>query len=274
MLIAAVTLNGHRYLSGGMVKILVGSDSIAFEIHRELLCAHSKHFTKLLSKSEGQSNGSLQLPEDDANLFRLISHWIYAKDVDCLRLFTRNNEIRASIRLYVLAEKLQIETPMSSKTPLFAPPTAKDSFLGFIMKDMGLKNATLSCEDVAYIYDNTLASSPLRQFSIRMMGYIISKLKVPIESYRQLFQNNVNFSMDLCKRLLELAASPAESEDPRTLGLFGMLSPRLPITIRATPLPHSLDPYPIRIKATPLLPSSDPSPVMHLQRLHLRLSQR
>lgn len=206
-------LTDNRYLNGGVVKILVGPDQTEFNIHDELLRARSKYFASALSGQWRESDGIVELSEDDPKLFRLISHWLYTDTVDLTKLPAPVDGVRASLRLYVLADRLQMQVPARR----FATPLRPVSFLNVVERDMHDSRSILTCEDVDYIYENTLASSPLRQFAVHLSVYVIHKLGIFVEQYRESFENTPQFAIDLCKRMTN-RFTPLESiQDPRDL---------------------------------------------------------
>ena len=207
-----IILIGHRYLSGGIVKILVGPEAVQFDIHRQLLCARSAYFAKALSGPWKESKGTLKLPEDDADLFRFISHWLYTEDVDHTKLSSRIDGVRASLRLYVLADKLQVRAPIKR----FGVSSGV-SFLNVVEHDMRDSNTTLNCDEVDYIYENTLGSSPLRQFAVHLSAFAFYRLGTTIQVYRQSFENTPEFAMDLCKRMVNPFTPLERIKDPRGL---------------------------------------------------------
>lgn len=183
-----------------------------FDVHRELLCARSAYFSKGLSGPWKESSGIFKLPEDDVDLFRCILQWLYKEDLDHTKLPPPSDGIKASIRLYVLADKLQIR-----------PPTARfgiDScltFLNVVERQLRDTKSILTCDEVDFVYENTLASSPLRQFAVHLSVFSIHKLGVPIENYRQSFENTPDFAMDVCRRMMNPWTPLGGIRDPRGL---------------------------------------------------------
>lgn len=212
-----------RYLSGGIVKILVGPDAVKFDVHRELLCARSAYFSKALSEPWEESSGILKLPEGDVDLFRCILQWLYKENLDHTKLPPPLDGIKASIRLYVLADKLQIRPP-TARFGIYSCPT----FLNVVERQLRDTNLTLTCDEVDFIYENTLASSPLRQFAVHLSAFSFHKLGVLIEDYRQSFENTPDFAMDLCRRMMNPWTPLEGIRDPRSLpdaGLFDYYKP-------------------------------------------------
>lgn len=176
----------------------MGPEAAQFDAHRKLLCDRSPYFAAALSGPWTESQGTVSLPEDDPELFRLILQWIYTGALDNLQQPLRPNLVRASIRLYVLAGKLQMQP--RKVTNIFG--SNSDAFLNLIKRDMQHCRATLSADEVDYIFANTLESSILRRFAVRISAYALQNLSAPIQSYRQNFDNTPDFAMELCKRLL------------------------------------------------------------------------
>lgn len=191
---------------------------MGFDVHRELLCARSAYFSKALSGPWEESTGVLKLPEDEVDIFRCILQWLYKEDLDHTKLPPPSGGINASIRLYVLADKLQIRPP-TARFGIYSCPT----FLNVVERHLRDTKSTLTCDEVDFIYENTLASSPLRQFAVHLSAFSFHKLGVLIENYRQSFENTPDFAMDLCRRLMNPWTPLEGIRDPRGLpdaGLF------------------------------------------------------
>jgi hypothetical protein len=201
-----------RYLSGGVVKILVGPEAVEFDVHRVLLCARFTYFSKALSGPWQESSGSIKLPEDNADLFRFLLQWLYKEGLDHTKLPPPSDGIKASIRLYVLAHKLQVRPP-TARFGIYSCP----AFLNVVQRELRDSNSTLTCDEVDFIYENTLASSPLRQFAVHLSAYSFHKLGIQVENCRQSFENTPDFAMDLCRRMINPWTPLERIQDPRGL---------------------------------------------------------
>lgn len=183
---------------------------MGFDVHRELLCARSAYFSKALSGPWQESSGIIELPEDDADLFRFLLRWLYKEGLDHTKLPPPFDGIKSSIRLYVLADKLQIR-----------PPTALSgnhsclAFLEVVQHDLRDNKSIFTCDEVDFIYENTLALSPLRQFEIHLSAYSFHKLGIHPEDYRQRFEDTPEFALDLCKRMMSSWTPLEPIQDPR-----------------------------------------------------------
>jgi len=176
----------------------------------------SAHFSKALSGPWQESSGILKLPEDDADDFRFILQWLYKEDLDHTKLPPPSDGIKTSIRLYVLADKLQMR-PSTARFGIYSCPT----FLNVVERDLRDSKSTLTCNEVDFIYENTLTSSPIRQFAVHLGAYAFHKLGMLIEDYRQSFENTPDFAMDLCRRMMNPWTPLERIQDPRGLRKAG-----------------------------------------------------
>ena len=200
------------------MKILVGPEAVAFDVHYQLLRTRSTYFAKVLPDELGNSDGTFELPDDDPHLFGLVLHWLYKGSFYFQRLPPSVDGIRSSIRLHVLVDRLQLV----SSTSIFG-----DSFLSIIRRDMRESESMLNCDEIDYIYKNTSESSPLRQFAVNLTAFACYKFGIPIERYRQSLEKTPGFAMDFCKRTCSAFAPMDLIQDPRGVQattLFGSVS--------------------------------------------------
>ena len=200
------------------MKILVGPQPVAFDVHYQLLCTRSTYFAKLLPDGLKGLDGTFELPEDDPHLFGLVLHCLYKGSLYFQGLPSSVDGIRSSIRLHVLVDRLQL----SSSASIYG-----DSFLSIIRRDMQENNAMLNCDEIDYIYKNSSESSPLRQFAVNLTTFACYKSGIPIETYRQSLEKTTGFAMDFCKRTCCASAPMDFIQDPRGLpaaNLFGSVS--------------------------------------------------
>ena len=202
------------------MKILVGPQPVAFDVHYQLLCTRSTYFAKVLPEELKNPDGTFKLPEDDPHLFGLVLHWLYKGSFDSQQLPPSVDGIRSSIRLHVLVDRLQLSSSASVLT-------SGDSFLSIIRRDMRESKAMLNCDEIDYIYKNSSESSPLRQFAVNLTAFACYKFGIPIETYRESLEKTPGFAVDFCKRTCSAFAPMVLIQDPRTLpaaNLFGSIS--------------------------------------------------
>ncbi|KAI9815558.1 MAG: hypothetical protein M1827_002692 [Pycnora praestabilis] len=92
-----------------ILRVQVGPDKQAFEIHKEFVCSVSPFFTAACSDRWGaQGKNMLELPEEKPEIFELFVQWLYTRKLDDERHVFFLPEFSALVETYVLADKLGI----------------------------------------------------------------------------------------------------------------------------------------------------------------------
>ncbi|KAI9879186.1 MAG: hypothetical protein M1830_009261, partial [Pleopsidium flavum] len=69
-----------RFLYRTVVKVLVGSEEKAFDLHKELLCSTSKFFAAAFGGRFKEAEvGVIKLPEQKVETFEYFVHWLYRR---------------------------------------------------------------------------------------------------------------------------------------------------------------------------------------------------
>lgn len=137
------------------VLVEVGPKKQKFTIHKGLLCAYSSYFKAALQGGFKEADEqTITLPEDDAKVFEHFQLWIYTGAFMEAQETKKEEKWDIIISLYLFAEargipelqNLAIDTYMYNVAALKQVPTRK----------------------FRQIYDNTMASSPLRRLTTRL----------------------------------------------------------------------------------------------------------
>ena len=175
----------------------MGLDEENFMAHKDLICSKSPFFSAACNGNfiEGKE-GLVRLPEDQPPIFDLFLQWLYTGDVP-VTSSDAYLDWSESAALYVLAEKLQISE-------------LKNAVIDqWICKNKATDEYPIGI--VAYVYTNTLDSSPLRRLVVEMVACVIT-------SEPLLLRNNEllpEFLLDLSVALIKL-----RSHDARDKALF------------------------------------------------------
>lgn len=150
-------------LSGGIIQVIVGSDSlVTLYVHENVICASSDFFKAAMSSDWKESRErSIELRDDEPDAFQIYQHWLY-----CGTIPTRNGDadMKSNIeylelaKAYVLGDKL------------------RDGNFKDVIIDAALHKSSSVISDGAYlfpgedvvrcIYDNTPKSCEARHFLV------------------------------------------------------------------------------------------------------------
>ncbi|KAJ5507469.1 hypothetical protein N7527_009612 [Penicillium freii] len=106
---------GVNNFQGPIVTITVGPSKEHFYVHKSLICTSSLFFNRAMSGSwKGSEVQTLNLPEDDPNIFALYSHWLYVGQIPVIVQSGTKEEIANDnfkeyytlVKAYVLGDKL------------------------------------------------------------------------------------------------------------------------------------------------------------------------
>ncbi|MCJ1348330.1 hypothetical protein MMC31_006561 [Peltigera leucophlebia] len=150
-------------LSGGVIRVVVGSDPlVTLHVHENVICASSDFF-KAAMRSEWKESKerSIEFKDDDPETFEIYLHWLY-----CGTVPTRDDEEEPTSdveylqlgKAYVLGDKLQ-------------DGTFKDVIIDVMMNKRGSRASDGGQyfpgeQVVRYIYDNTPKSSKARDLLV------------------------------------------------------------------------------------------------------------
>ncbi|KAI8941661.1 hypothetical protein NX059_002873 [Plenodomus lindquistii] len=201
-----------RLLSGPMVDVYVGPAKRHWSLHRNLLCHHSELLEDELHGSDrgGDQAAKLELPEHDPAGFELLVKWLYQgrlDDVSDLADANQKYEYAVSChKLYLLCDRFDM---MQLKN------VAMDQYR------KGLHEAELvpDADEIDDIYRNSPKASPFRHLMTRIAARQIMDpgSDRDVETYRQCFENNPDFAVDLVKAI-RLGTGGVLFDDPTEQG--------------------------------------------------------
>ncbi|KAJ5685374.1 hypothetical protein N7536_007993 [Penicillium majusculum] len=107
--------DNSKKIQGPTLTIIVGASKEPFQVHESIICTSSLFFKKAMSGSRKESKEhTLELPEDDPQVFALYSHWLYFSTIPVVvervakKKLPENSarEYNDLIKAYLLGDKL------------------------------------------------------------------------------------------------------------------------------------------------------------------------
>ncbi|CAG8899964.1 unnamed protein product [Penicillium egyptiacum] len=97
-----------KKIQGPTMTITVGASKEPFHVHEAVICTSSLFFKKAMSGSWKESKEhTLELPEDDPQIFSLYSHWLYFGKIPVIpKEKSQSKEYHDLVEAYVLGDKL------------------------------------------------------------------------------------------------------------------------------------------------------------------------
>jgi hypothetical protein len=211
---AKAKLQRDRLLSGPMIDIYVGEAKRHWSIHRNLLCHHSE---RLETELEGDGKGSkrkdtLELVDYDPVGFELLVKWLYQGKLDDVSdLVDANQKYDYAVschKLYLLCDRLDM-------------PQLKNIAMDQYRKGLHQAELVPDADEIDDIYRKSPAGSPFRKLMTRVAARQIMDpgSERDIETYRQCFDQNPDFAIDLVKAIRHesggmLFDDPTELKNP------------------------------------------------------------
>ncbi|KAF1850583.1 uncharacterized protein K460DRAFT_18091 [Cucurbitaria berberidis CBS 394.84] len=209
---AKAKLQRDRLLSGPMIDIYVGESRRHWSLHRNLLCHHSE---QLEAELEGDADGhnrkdKLELPDYDPAGFELLVKWLYQGKLDDVSDMPDTNQkydyAVSCHKLYLLCDRFDMAQLKN---------VAMDQYR------KGLNQAELvpDADEIDDIYRKSPTGSPFRQLMTRIAARQIMDpgSDRDVETYRQCFENNPDFAVDLVKAI-RIGTGGMLFEDPTDPG--------------------------------------------------------
>ncbi|KAF2427234.1 hypothetical protein EJ08DRAFT_359382 [Tothia fuscella] len=189
-------------LSGPLVDITVGegANQRQWSLHRNLLCYHSEYLKAELqhsanttpkSKTKGASeNLRLDLEKDDPAGFELLVKWLYQGKLDDVSSITDDQE---KYNYAVACQKLH------NLCDRFEMPKLKNFAIDQYRKGLSEAGLVPDAEELNTIYRQSAKASPFRNLMVKIAARQIMDPDSDknAESYRQCFENNSEFAIDL-----------------------------------------------------------------------------
>lgn len=207
---AKAKLQRDRLLSGRMIDVYVGEAKRHWALHRNLLCHHSE-----VIESELQGDGKtrvdrLDLPEHDPVGFELLVKWLYQGRLDDVSdLADANQKYDYAVschKLYLLCDR-------------FDMPQLKNVAMDQYRKGLNEAELVPDADEIDDIYRKSPPGSPFRKLMARIAARQIMDPDSDrdVETYRQCFENNSDFAIDLVKAMRD-GAGGILFDDPTDAG--------------------------------------------------------
>ncbi|PVH93864.1 hypothetical protein DM02DRAFT_211364 [Periconia macrospinosa] len=191
---AKAKLQRDRLLSGPMLDVYVGEDRRHWALHRNLLCHHSEILEAELQGDHGNKKNSLELPDHDPAGFELLVKWLYQGQLDDVSdIFDANKKYDYAVschKLYLLCDR-------------FDMPQLKNVAMDQYRKGLNEAELVPDPEEIDDIYRKSPRESPFRRLMTRIAARQIMDPDNDrdVETYRQCFENNPDFAVDLVKAI-------------------------------------------------------------------------
>jgi hypothetical protein len=189
-------------------------------LHRNLLAYHSEYLRDELQhtpsgtpkKSKAvPANLRLDLPDDDPAGFQLLVKWLYqGKIEDVLNIADDTDKYEYAVacqKLHQLCERFEI-------------PRLKNIAMDQYRKALNLTELVPDAEELNVIYRQSIDHSPFRKLMVDIAARQIMdpESEKDAESYRQCFENNTEFAIDLVNAIKKgmgglLFEDPTEKKD-------------------------------------------------------------
>lgn len=207
---AKAKLQRDRLLSGRMIDIYVGEAKRHWALHRNLLCHHSELLEQELQGDGKKKKDRLDLPDHDPAGFELLVKWLYQGKLDDVSdIVDANQKYDYAVschKLYLLCDRFDM---------LQLKNVAMDQYR------KGLNQAELvpDADEIDDIYRKSPKRSPFRRLMARIAARQIMDPDSDrdVETYRQCFENNPDFAIDLVKAM-KLGTGGMLFDDPTDKG--------------------------------------------------------
>jgi len=189
-------------LAGPIVDIYVGDTKRHWPLHRNLLAYHSdylqaelQHTPESTPKSKGKGKEvsdslRLDLPDDDPAGFELLVKWLYQGKIEDVSNIADDQEkydyAVACQKLHQLCDRFEI-------------PKLKNIAMDQYRKGLSQARLVPDAEELNTIYRQSPEASPFRKLMVNIAARQIMDpdSEKDAESYRQCFENNASFAIDL-----------------------------------------------------------------------------
>ncbi|KAL1608013.1 hypothetical protein SLS60_002952 [Paraconiothyrium brasiliense] len=191
---AKAKLQRDRLLSGRMIDIYVGGARRHWALHRNLLCHHSELLEAELQGHGKKRQDTLDLPDHDPAGFELLVKWLYQGKLDDVSdMADANQKYDYAVschKLYLLCDR-------------FDMPQLKNVAMDQYRKGLNQAELVPDAEEIDEIYRKSPEGSPFRRLMTRIAARQIMDPDSDrdVETYRQCFENNPDFAVDLVKAM-------------------------------------------------------------------------
>ena len=194
-----------------MVSLLVGQDEAPFNVHRDILCKASPFFTSaFMGSSAGEfqekSKQSMNLPEEDPEIFDNLIQWIYAKRFPFdIREHAESSYVMATVMhlatLYVAADKydiLELKNDVIHQLWILSGKTQNDVGIGDKI--------------IEFVYANTVAGSRLRKLLVQWQANSAGSNSLAQKNMKKLARDYPEYAADLLAQFAKQYSTPSQEE--------------------------------------------------------------
>ena len=200
----------RRYLGREIVHIRAGQEQQDYGIHKSLICNSSLYFKAAFNSGfEESKTGVMRLGEVDPGVFDLFYTYLYTN------VLWSNEDNASAIRekyalgLYAFADMIQM--------PLLKNATIRLIYEEIMLNkndDTGL--VKMKPSTLAYVWENTVESSPLRRLMIDMCVWNVDGKATFAKGLEH------GMKMPICLDIMRAMSEKLQSKDPLTNPLFNL----------------------------------------------------
>lgn len=193
-----------------MIDIYVGAAKRHWALHRNLLCHHSELLEAELHGDGNKRLDRLDLLDYDPAGFELLVKWLYQGRLDDVSdMADANQKYDYAVschKLYLLCDR-------------FDMPQLKNVAMDQYRKGLNQAELVPDADEIDEIYRKSPSGSPFRRLMTRIAARQIMdpESNRDAETYRQCFENNPDFAVDLVKAM-KLGTGGMLFEDPTDTG--------------------------------------------------------
>lgn len=195
------TLTSYRSSSVCTVTILVGSDQIPFNVHKDQLCEASAVFrAAFISQYKESPEEKTNLPEEDVDMVDLFVQWLYKQDCEIIKL-PANHDIDGGeflelpVRSQIFADKYNV--PNINRYCL-------QELLAYARSDD--YNYTPTEKAIEHVYRNTCPGSGVRRLMANFCASLVPALWFEGEMAQYWLREMSEFAVDLIVALANVSS--------------------------------------------------------------------
>jgi hypothetical protein len=207
---ALAKLQHDRLLSGPMLDIYVGESKRHWSLHRNLLLHHSERLETELQGDGKKTISKLELPDQDPAGFELLVKWLYQGTLDDVTDMPDANQkydyAVSCHKLYLLCDR-------------FDMPQLKNVAMDQYRRGLNQAELVPDADEIDDIYRKSPSESPFRSLMTQIAARQIMDPDNDrdVETYRQCFESNPDFAIDLVKAIKH-GAGGILFQDPTSRG--------------------------------------------------------
>lgn len=194
-----------------MVLLLVGQDEAPFNVHRDILCKASPFFTSAFMGSgagefQEKSKQSMNLPEEDPEIFDNLIQWIYAKRFPFyIRDHAESSYVMATVMhlaiLYAAADKYDI---LELKNDVIHQL--------WILSDKTTRDVEIVDKIIEVVYANTVAGSRFRKLLVQWQANSAGSNSFAQKNMKKLVRDYPEYAADLLAQISKRYPAPSRGE--------------------------------------------------------------